>query len=127
MRAIINRNADPKQGRLKLNLQHDSDGRWRWYDDGTASEVSGQTVAEAHEAAESAWGSGGWDLATENELLDRALTALTFALGHDEAVIRTDNIEELAHLRQFWVPKAEQIIDDAEDMGVLYDDMDDEE
>ena len=68
MKATINRNADPMEmrGRLTLNLHHDSDGRYRWYDeDETDTEVSGETIAEAHEAAQMAWGDGDWDLVTE--------------------------------------------------------------
>jgi hypothetical protein len=63
---------------------------------------------------------------TERELLDRALTALICALAHDEAVLRTADIEELAQLRQHWVPDAEEIIDAAEAMGLLDDGLDDD-
>jgi hypothetical protein len=65
MKATINRNANAEQGRIDLALIHDTDGRFRWYQDDTDSEVSGATIAEAHEAARSAWGSGDWDLLTD--------------------------------------------------------------
>ena len=64
---------------------------------------------------------------TERELLDKALDTLLAALAHDEAVLRTTDIEELAQLRQYWVPSAEEIIDEAEEMGLLYEGLDDEE
>ena len=64
---------------------------------------------------------------TERELLDKALDTLLAALAHDEAVLHTADIEELAQLRQYWVPSAEEIIDEAEEMGLLYEGLDDEE
>ena len=65
MKATINRNANTDEGRLTLTLEQDGD-RWRWYDeDGMDSEVSGETIADAHKAAHMAWGAGDWDLITE--------------------------------------------------------------
>ena len=63
----------------------------------------------------------------EHKLLDRAITTLICALAHDEAVLRTDDITELAALRQHWVPDAEKIVDEAEQMGLLGDELDDDE
>ena len=64
---------------------------------------------------------------TERELLEKALTTLLCALAHDEAVLRTTDIMELAKLRQHWVPDAEELIEQAERMGLLYDGLDDDE
>jgi hypothetical protein len=63
---------------------------------------------------------------TERELLDKALTTLMCALAHDEAVLRTTDIMELAKLREHWVPDAEQVIEEAEKMGLLDDGPDDD-
>ena len=63
---------------------------------------------------------------TERELLEKAITTLLCALAHDEAVIRTDDIMELAKLRDHWVPDAEQVIEEAEKMGLLDDGLDDD-
>ena len=63
---------------------------------------------------------------TERELLDKALTTLLCALAHDEAVLRTTDIMELAKLRDHWVPDAEQVVEEAERMGLLDDGLDDD-
>lgn len=63
----------------------------------------------------------------ERELLDRALTTLVCALAHDEAVLHGASIRELAELRSMWVPDAEQITAEAEQLGLLDDGLDDED
>ena len=63
---------------------------------------------------------------TERELLEKAITTLLCALAHDEAVLRTTDIMELAKLREHWVPDAEQVIEQAERMGLLDDGLDDD-
>jgi hypothetical protein len=67
----------------------------------------------------------------ERKLLDRAITTLWCALAHDEAVLHSKDITELAELRQQWVPQAEAIVEDAEELlgwsdGGLDDDEDDD-
>ena len=54
-----------------------------------------------------------------HKLLDRALTILEIALAHDYAVLHTDDISELASLRNMWVPDAEEIVLQAEEAGRL--------
>lgn len=61
--ATINRNGDADQGKLRLDLILDSDGRYRWHDeDGGDTEVSGDSIDDAITQACSAWSIGGdWD------------------------------------------------------------------
>jgi hypothetical protein len=50
----------------KLILRHDSDNRFRWYEDsGADTEVSGKTIEEAIAAAYTSWGSPYWNLREE--------------------------------------------------------------
>ena len=59
----------------------------------------------------------------ERQLLDQALGLLIAALAADEARRCGADEAELAELRSFWVPDADEIIDRAEAMGLLdYDD-----
>jgi hypothetical protein len=65
MKAMINRNGNAEDGRMELRLIQDGD-RWRWVDENdTDSEVSAASIAEAHDAANMAWGGDNWDLITE--------------------------------------------------------------
>ena len=64
---------------------------------------------------------------TERELLEKAITTLLCALAHDEAVLHSRDISELAKLRGYWVPDAEQIMDEAERLGLLDDGLDDDD
>ena len=61
----------------------------------------------------------------QRRLLDRAITTLVCALAFDEA-LKSGQAEpaELDELRAYWVPDAEQIVDDAERLGLLGDDDD---
>ncbi len=65
---------------------------------------------------------------TERKLLDKAITTLVCALAHDEAVLHCTDVAELASLRQQWVPDAEQVVDEAQRLGLWGDfDMDDDD
>ena len=70
---------------------------------------------------------------TERKLLDKAITTLVCALAHDEAVLHTTDMRELAKLREYWVPDAEQVVDEAQRLRLWGDfeeddeDFDDEE
>ena len=65
---------------------------------------------------------------TERKLLDKAITTLVCALAHDEAVLHTTDVSELAKLREYWVPDAEQVVEEAERLGLWGDfDLDDED
>ena len=55
----------------------------------------------------------------ERQLLDRALGMLIAALAADEARRCGAGEAELAELRSFWVPDADEIIDQAEELGFL--------
>ena len=63
----------------------------------------------------------------ERDLLDRAITTLICALAHDEAVLHGKDISELAAMRDQWVPDAEKIVEEAERLGLLGDELDDDE
>jgi hypothetical protein len=56
---------------------------------------------------------------TERELLQKAITCLICALAHDEAVVHGAPVRELADMRGHWVPDAEEIVDEAGQMGLL--------
>ena len=59
-------------------------------------------------------------MSAERELLDRAITTLMCALAHDEALKSGEaGAEELAQLRGYWVPDAEEIVDIADRCGLL--------
>lgn len=61
--ASVNRNSNPTEGRINLELRHDTDGCHRWYDeDGNDTEVSGPDQESAVSAARAAWGGPGWFL-----------------------------------------------------------------
>ena len=60
----------------------------------------------------------------ERELLDEAIAVLIAALAHDEAIECGAPPNELAELRQFWVPDAEALIIEAERLNLLGDDDD---
>ena len=65
---------------------------------------------------------------TERKLLDKAITALVCALAHDEAVLHTTDVSELAKLREYWVPDAEQVVEEAERLGLWGDfDLDEDD
>jgi hypothetical protein len=65
---------------------------------------------------------------TERKLFDKAVTAIICALAHDEAVLHTTDVSELAKLREYWVPDAEQVVEEAERLGLWGDfDLDDED
>ena len=65
---------------------------------------------------------------TERKLLDKAITTLVCALAHDEAVLHGKDLTELASLRDQWVPDAEQVVEQAERLGLWGDfDLDDED
>jgi hypothetical protein len=66
----------------------------------------------------------------ERKLLDRCITTLWCALAHDEAVTHGATTEDLVNLRQQWVPDAEAIVEEAEELlgwsdGGLDDEDDD--
>ncbi|MCO6458596.1 MAG: hypothetical protein J5I93_25090 [Pirellulaceae bacterium] len=61
----------------------------------------------------------------ERKLLERAVTTLLAALAFDEALRCGAPQEQLDQLRSFWVPDAEQIVEQAERMGLLDDGLDD--
>lgn len=63
----------------------------------------------------------------ERELLDKAITTLICALAFDEAFKCGAAADELEELRGHWVPDAEQIVLDAEHMGLLDDGLDEED
>jgi hypothetical protein len=64
----------------------------------------------------------------ERKLFDKAVTALVCALAHDEAVLHGKDLQELAALRNHWVPDAEAVVEDAERLGLWGDfDEDDED
>ncbi len=58
-------------------------------------------------------------------LLVKTITALVCALAHDEASRNGASKDELAELRRFWVPNAEDIVDEAERRGLWGDEHDD--
>lgn len=65
---------------------------------------------------------------TERKLFEKAVTALVCALAHDEAVLHGKDLSELASLRSQWVPDAEQVVEEAERLGLWGDfDEDDED
>jgi hypothetical protein len=61
----------------------------------------------------------------ERKLFDKAVTALVCALAHDEAVLHGKDLQELAALRNHWVPDAESVVEEAERLG-LWGDFDDD-
>ncbi|MCO6458558.1 MAG: hypothetical protein J5I93_24900 [Pirellulaceae bacterium] len=61
----------------------------------------------------------------ERNLLERAVTTLLVALAHDEALRCGAPQEQLDQLRGYWAPDAEQIVDEAERLGLLDDGLDD--
>jgi hypothetical protein len=63
----------------------------------------------------------------ERQLLEKAVTTLVCALAHDEAARSGASAAELKQLRSFWVPDAEQIVREADRMGLLDDGLDDED
>ncbi|NLF73756.1 MAG: hypothetical protein GX575_32375 [Candidatus Anammoximicrobium sp.] len=63
----------------------------------------------------------------ERDLLERAIVTLICALAHDEAVLHGKSITELAAMRDQWVPDAERIVDEAERLGLLGNELDDDE
>jgi hypothetical protein len=65
------------------------------------------------------------NLTPERNLLERAVTTLVCALAFDEAFKAGAGKQELAELRQHWVPDAESIVDEAIRLG-LWGDFDDE-
>lgn len=60
----------------------------------------------------------------ERELLEKAVTTLVCALAFDEAWQAGASHEELTKLRGHWVSDAEQIVNDAEELGFWGDDDD---
>ena len=60
----------------------------------------------------------------ERELLDRAVTTLVCALAFNEALQSRATGADLDNLRGHWVPHAEQIVDEAQRLG-LWGDFDD--
>ena len=65
---------------------------------------------------------------TERKLLDKAITALVCALAHDEAVLHTTDVSELAELRQQWVPDADAVVEEAQRLGLWGDfDLDEDD
>ena len=57
---------------VQIELRHDKDGRWRWYeqaDDDFDTEISGGTPMEALDAAIAAWGA--FDLSGIEEAAER--------------------------------------------------------
>ena len=63
----------------------------------------------------------------ERDLLERAIVTLICALAHNEAVLHGKSITELAAMRDQWVPDAERIVDEAERLGLLGNELDDDE
>jgi hypothetical protein len=64
---------------------------------------------------------------TERELLQKAITCVLCALAHDEAVLRGAPVMELAQLRGHWAPDADEIVDEAEQLGFFdYEGADDD-
>ena len=63
---------------------------------------------------------------TNDELLDKAITTLICALAFDEALQAGANETELAELRSHWIPDAEAIVEEAERLGFMGGDEDDE-
>jgi len=61
----------------------------------------------------------------QRQLLDRAIGILIAALAADEARRCGAPEAELAELRSFWVPDADEIIDQAEEMGLFNYEEDD--
>jgi len=59
---------------------------------------------------------------SERQLMDRALTTLIAALAAEEARRCGAGEAELAELRSFWVPDADEIIDQAESLGLFEED-----
>ena len=59
---------------------------------------------------------------TNDELLDKAITTLICALAFDEALQSGADDEELAGLREHWVEDAEEIVEEAERLGLMGDD-----
>ena len=61
----------------------------------------------------------------ERQLIEKAITALTCALAHDEAAQNNADAETLAELRDHWVTDAEECVDEAMLLGLWGDDDDD--
>ena len=57
----------------------------------------------------------------EKKLFERAVTALTCALAHDEAVQAGADAATLAELRAHWVDDAEEVVDKAMRLGLWGD------
>ena len=65
---------------------------------------------------------------TERKLFEKAITTLVCALAHDEAVLHTTDVTELARLREEWVADADAVVEEAERLGLWGDfDLDDDE
>ncbi len=57
----------------------------------------------------------------EKKLFERAVTALTCALAHDEAAQNNADAATLAELRGYWVDDAEEVVDKAMRLGLWGD------
>ncbi len=60
----------------------------------------------------------------ERQLLDNAITTLVCAMAFDEALQSGASNADLDNLRGHWLPYAEQIVDEAQQLG-LWGDFDD--
>ena len=60
----------------------------------------------------------------ERQLLDKAITTVICAMAFDEALQCGASSADLDNLRGHWVPHAEQIVDEAQCLG-LWGDFDD--
>jgi hypothetical protein len=57
----------------------------------------------------------------ERKLFERAVTALTCALAHDEAAQNNADAETLTELRGFWIDDADEVVDKAQRLGLWGD------
>ncbi|MCH8148982.1 MAG: hypothetical protein IH987_13550 [Planctomycetes bacterium] len=60
----------------------------------------------------------------ERQLLDKAITCIVCALAFNEALEAGASATDLDNLRGHWVPDAEEIVDEAQRLG-LWGDFDD--